>query len=250
MQKFLFAAILCAMTGMPSAAICWWDNGHMQIAAFAYYRLQPAVRVKVDELIKLNPQYPSWTAGWQPNRTSLYAFVRAATWADDIKGMELGYTDMGDKVENPEASRNIGYTDVLRHGYWHFKDIGFSTDETPVEEPDAVNAATQLKTLIAGLSPSSGLPDDIRSYDLVWLLHLIGDVHQSLHAAARFSQAHRKGDQGGNLVEVIPASGQKMKLHAYWDSQLGSYSTPQGAVMDALISNDTRLPEPNATEAS
>lgn len=135
MRKFLFVGTLCAIAAAPSVALSWWDNGHMQVAAFAYYRLKPAVRVKVDELIKLNPQYASWTAGWSPNRASFYAFVRASTWADDIKGPELGHTDIGDKAENPEAARNIGYADVLKHGYWHFKDIGFSTDGTPVTEP-------------------------------------------------------------------------------------------------------------------
>jgi S1/P1 Nuclease len=29
------------------------------------------------------------------------------------------------------------------------------------------------------------ISDDIRSYDLAWLLHLVGDVHQPLHATAQ-----------------------------------------------------------------
>lgn len=37
------------------------------------------------------------------------------TWADDIKGSELGRTDAGDKPTQPEAVRNIGYYDPLMH---------------------------------------------------------------------------------------------------------------------------------------
>ena len=36
--------------------------------------------------------------------------------------------------------------------------------------------------------------DDVKSYDMVWLLHLVGDVHQPLHATSRFSAASPQGD--------------------------------------------------------
>jgi hypothetical protein len=199
-------------------------------------------------LIKLNPDYANWVAGYPAGKVAQYAFVRAAIWADDIKKPADGYTD--DKATGPKANQNIGYYDNQMHKYWHFKDICFSTDGTPIEEGDSVNALTQIKMLTSGLSPSSGLPDDVRSYDLVWLLHLVGDAHQPLHATARFSHDLPHGDQGGNKVMVMPASGETIALHAYWDRLLGSYSTPEGAIMDALVSKDTKLPEPDVTLAA
>jgi hypothetical protein len=48
---------------------------------------------------------------------------------------------------------------------------------------------------------------------------------------------------------VVPATGEKIALHAYWDRLLGSYSTPEGAIQDALISDDTKLPDPDPTLA-
>jgi hypothetical protein len=250
MPKWLLFGVLCCAGLSPACALAWWDEGHMQVAAVAYDRLTPPVRAKVDALIKLNPQYESWVAGWPAAKVAQYAFVRAATWADDIKVPTLGYTDAGDSATKPEADRNIGYYDTLMHKYWHFKDIGFSIDGTPLEDADPVNAATQIKLLTAGLSPSSGLPDGVRSYDLVWLLHLVGDAHQPLHATTRFSRDHVHGDQGGNLSEVIPATGETITLHAYWDRLLGGSSTAEGAIADALISKGTALPEPDATLAS
>jgi hypothetical protein len=136
------------------------------------------------------------------------------------------------------------------HKYWHFEDLPFSTDGTTVEAPDPVNAQTAIKTLAAGLSSSSGLSDDVRSYDLVWLIHLVGDAHQPLHASARFSHDRIHGDQGGNLVKVVPANGRTTSLHAYWDGLLGSYATPEGAIMDAMTDSDMKLPSANATLAA
>jgi hypothetical protein len=66
-------------------ALAWWDEGHMQIAYVAYKRLNPTTRDRADVLLKLNPDYANWTAGAPAGQEKLYAFVHAATWADDIK---------------------------------------------------------------------------------------------------------------------------------------------------------------------
>jgi hypothetical protein len=215
-----------------SPALAWWDGGHMQIAFVAYKRLEDPVKTKVDALLRLNPDYPKWTAGiTNPDTAKLYAFVHAATWADDIKSKEYNYTQ--DKADSPTAGQNIGYTDKNQHGYWHFKDINWSPDGTPLPQPDPVDLVTQLTKMIATLPPGSGASDDIRSYDLVWMLHLVGDAHQPLHGSGRYTRQIPDGDSGGNAEQVIPATGQAMALHAYWDSIFGGYVSPFGAVFDA-----------------
>ena len=92
-----------------------------------------------------------------------------------------------------------------------------------------------------------GATDDVRSYDLVWLLHLVGDVHQPLHSTAvfarPFSLKHQlgkdadTGDRGGNEIQVNPASGEVINFHAYWDGIFGGYSTVSGAIFDGFISS-------------
>lgn len=249
-KPMLALAMASALLSAPTAAYAWWDEGHMQIAAVAYDRLSPDIRLKADALIRLNPEYDRWVAGVPDSLKAQYAFVKAATWADDIKGQIVGYSSAGDSAKDANAARNIGYYDHLSHAYWHFKDIGFSTDGTPIEDGDPVNALSQILVLRKGLSSTSGLPDDVRSYDLVWLLHLVGDAHQPLHATARFSHDWPHGDQGGNLSEIVNAMGVKMKLHAYWDGLFGGYSTPYGAIFDGLINPDTKLPEPDPVLAA
>jgi hypothetical protein len=78
--------------------------------------------------------------------------------------------------------------------------------------PDIV---TQLKLMIAALPASSDASDDVRSYDLVWMLHLVGDAHQPLHTVGRFTKPIPNGDAGGNAESVIPATGETIVLHAY-----------------------------------
>jgi hypothetical protein len=215
-----------------SRALAWWDGGHMQIAYIAYKHLDQPVKDKVDVLLRLNPDYPKWTAGTiDPKTAKLYAFVHAATWADDIKTREYNYTR--DKVDSPTAGQNIGYADKNQHPYWHFKDVHFSPDGTPMPDPDPVDLVTQLNVMIAALPASSGASDDVRSYDLVWILHLVGDAHQPLHGIGRFTRQIPNGDAGGNAEQVIPANGKSTALHAYWDSIFGGYVSPYGAIFDA-----------------
>ena len=244
---YLSATVFCLST---TSAFAWWDEGHMQVAAIAYERLTPSVREKVDALIKLNPEYQKWVASYPADRTAQYAFVRAAVWADDIKKSDSGFANDGEESKGKtEAARNIGYHDHLMHKYWHYMDIGFSYDGTTIEPADPVNAVSQIKLLMTGLSTASGLPDSVRSYDLVWLIHLVGDAHQPLHATARFSSTYPHGDQGGNKEKVKPSTGIVTKLHSYWDGLLGSYSTPDGAIWDALTDPTLKLPDPDETLA-
>jgi hypothetical protein len=108
------AALLTLFLAFPfNQALAWWDEGHMQIAYVAYQRLNAPVKDKVDALLKLNGDYALWTAGAPDEATAkMYAFVHAATWADDIKA-KSGY--VSDNANGPDAGYNIGYVDKNRH---------------------------------------------------------------------------------------------------------------------------------------
>src|SRR5579871_1281824 len=103
----------------------------------------------------------------------------------------------------------------------------------------------QTALLVAALPESSGASDDVRSYDLVWLIHLIGDLHQPLHAISRYTLQIPNGDAGGNAESVIPATGAPIALHLYWDGLFGGYSSPAGAISDATASGGLANVTPN-----
>lgn len=241
----LTLAVFAILIGLMSPAMAWWDMGHMEVAAIAYGRLKPATKTKVDALIKLHPAYGMWTKGLQglpDDEIAQQAFVRAATWADDIKG-ELNcktlhtpdcYKSAGDDVGNADAGQNIGTSDHLAHAYWHFYDIPFSPDGTPTVSSPPVNALSEIKLLTTALTDTSAT-DDLKCYDLVWLLHLVGDAHQPLHAVGRFTKLIDKGDRGGNDEMVNVGEIAPITLHAFWDSLLGDSASPSAAIAAASL---------------
>lgn len=232
-KRFLASMLAAtAIIASASSAFAWWDEGHMQVADVAYGHLTAQARDQVDVLLRLNTDYPKWIANAPDEATAKkWAFVHAATWADDIKTKPYGYKR--DDVSSPTAGQNIGYSDHNQHDYWHFKDISFSPDGTPLAPASTVDAVTQLKLMIAALPATSGASDDVRSYDLVWMTHLVGDLHQPLHAVTRLTHEIPGGDRGGNSEFIVPATGETVKLHAYWDAIFGGYSSAFGAVFDA-----------------
>jgi hypothetical protein len=248
MKAFIGLPILgLALSATQATA---WDNfGHMEVAALAWAQLTPKVQSRVAELLNLNPEHSNWIQGVAAQQRGQIAFVMAATWPDFIKRDPSYRSDGPEGGDRPpataEASQNKGYVDHFRHKYWHFVDEPFSPDQTPIQQPATPNAETQIAAFRATLSAEGG-SDDVKSYDLVWLLHLVGDVHQPLHAASRFIQGEPNGDAGGNRVKIHCGSGcDATELHAFWDDVLGTSDDPNEAITAAA-----QLPAPDARAAS
>jgi len=235
--------LLAVLLSLSSQAFAWGNKGHEVVAYIAYQHLDDATRQEVDDLIALNPCYSEWktaVASLPSDQQSVGIFMLAATWPDRIKNIphEPAYdcqpghkfiVDAGVGADGkssadippdtPEASQNIGYGDTRRHQYWHFIDTPFSNDGTAVEPAYTPNALTELEALCKALGTDEG--DDIKSYDLVWVEHLTGDLHQPLHDTERFTSGHPYGDEGGNLVLICTTPNCTSELHGYWDDLPG-----------------------------
>ncbi|HVU52096.1 MAG TPA: S1/P1 nuclease [Polyangia bacterium] len=245
-RRWVWPAFVLALLALPSAARAWDDFGHMEVAAVAYPLLTAKTKAKVATLLALNPRYANWIVGAKAADRPRAAFMRAATWADSIKS-DPGYGGT-DPQTGPAAGQNIGYADHLKHAYWHFVDQPFSPDGTALVPAPAPNAATQIPLLRAALA-DAGASDDVRSYDLVWLLHLVGDVHQPLHCVSRFDHADPTGDRGGNDVKITGNAqppvcddprycpfGPPAELHAFMDDIEGSgYATAPAVAAAAAL---------------
>jgi hypothetical protein len=252
-MKITSAVMAAGFTLACGPALAWNGFGHMEVAAVAWDKLTPTARGEAAALLRLNPQYVTWTRGVRARQRGHIAFVMAATWPDFIKSAS-GYQSDGPQGGNApppgrKASRNIGYADKLMHKYWHFIDEPFSPDDTKLQAPSSPNAQTQIAAFRAKVSTWGGATKtapSIRSYDVAWLLHLVGDIHQPLHATSRFTKAHPDGDQGGNLVTIHCGDGcRDDELHAFWDDVLGTSTHPRDAIKAA-----SALPEPDAAAAS
>ncbi len=82
------------------------------------------------------------------------------------------------------------------------------------------NVETQIVRFRATLASSKAGPG-LKSYDLSWLIHLVGDVHQPLHATSRFTADLPHGDVGGNKVALCSPLPCRDELHAFWDDAIG-----------------------------
>jgi hypothetical protein len=219
-SKTCIAVVLFLVISTQSAN-AWFDGGHMTVAYIAYKNLSPETRLRVDALLQLNPMYSTWTQDVSADQKGLVAFMHAATWPDCIKSSNCspGYTsDGGDNPPgNATDTQNIGYNDHLMHKYWHFDDVPYSAG-APGKPPKHPNALSEIQLLSKAIR--TGESDDIKSYDVVWLEHLVGDVHQPLHSTSRFTKNHPNGDAGGNDVAFCEKPCRD-ELHAYWDGLLG-----------------------------
>jgi S1/P1 Nuclease len=178
-----WAAVLFAASSAPSLA--WAPQGHRTVGAIADALLTPQARAAVAEILADdrdkfdNPSH----------RTTLEA---VSVWADEIRG-----------------------TSAARPA-WHYDDIPVCGSEPKSRYcPDGQCNTEQLKRLVVVLADNRAAPRE-RDEALKWVVHLVGDIHQPLHAADN-------DDHGGNRVAValegVRTRGRE-NLHRVWDNDL------------------------------
>lgn len=242
-MRISWALMMIGLTLCPTQAFAWNARGHMTVAGIAWNRMTPQAQRRAIQLLRRNPDYAAWVDGFPEPERDRIAFMEAATWADDLRdrvcSQQPGPTCIRDEGYTPadaEADQNIGYRDRRLRRYWHFKDLPYVIAGGHGEPPFRVNAETQIVAFSRSLA-ESGLDDEAKSYNLTWLLHLVGDVHQPLHATARFTTDHPEGDAGGNGViachqppaECVTTGRRANRLHSLWDNALGTNKSPRAA---------------------
>ncbi len=206
----LFRFVIAVLTlALPAAA--WNFSGHWIVAEIAYERLTPQARARVDELIRRHPDFQLFMGASpaEPVAVSQYAFVRAASWPDQILSDSRFYDPA--RADSQPTPLLPGFPDMLRHPTWHYYDIPISGDGTPVLQQQPPHLMTELPRLLSELATVSPMQ---AAYDLPWIEHLVGDSHQPLHATSRYLKSQPKGDAGGNFVFVQGGP----TLHSLWDN--------------------------------
>ena len=191
-------------------ACAWGPEGHRTIGAIADRLLTPEARAQVLQILADDRD----KFGNPSGRTTLEA---VSVWADEVRGSS---------ADRPA---------------WHYDDIPICGTEAKARYcPDGQCNSEQLKRLTAVLGDSRS-PARERDEALKWIVHLLGDIHQPLHAA-------NNADLGGNRVAValegIHTRGRDT-LHKAWDNDL---------VQLVLHTRDHQRPppdiEPLASEAA
>ncbi|HEX7174442.1 MAG TPA: S1/P1 nuclease [Pyrinomonadaceae bacterium] len=210
MKRAWRVLILCAALFVPQAQVlAWHETGHMLAAQIAYLRLSPAAKAEVDRLLVAPADRRPLIhlcAGYYTRDTceKIYDPVTIAVWMDDFRGDSL--TDSYDN--------------------WHYINYRPIFDGTPERAnvgPLPINVLDRLNWCINTLRTGTG--SDKRDAEVLgFLYHLVGDVHQPLHAATRYSAKNPDGDAGGNFFTMQPPAGSKHKnLHSFWDNGAGLF---------------------------
>jgi nuclease S1 len=206
--------LLPALFALSAPAFAWGPEGHRVVGDIAARYLSPRTQAQVSQLLKGDR-----LADGQPSGRRTLAEV--ANWADEIKDFDWG----------------------RRRGPWHYDDASLcGTAEYARYCRGGRCASAQLARQIEVLGDSRARLR-ARNEALKWIVHLIGDIHQPLHAANR-------ADRGGNQVQVSffgerdnPPYG-TLNLHAIWDVHMLAKLTAdrggEGAFVSAPIADGDR----------
>jgi hypothetical protein len=182
-RTLLMLAVPLSLAALPASA--WGPQGHRTVGAIADRLLTPASHAAVAQLLAHDLD----KFGNPSGRSTLES---VSMWADEIRG-------------TPQSRPR-----------WHYDDLPVCG---AVAEPlrcrdDECNSA-QLHRL-AGVLADGRASARERDEALKWIVHLVGDIHQPLHAADN-------SDHGGNDVQVALSGVRtrgRVSLHGAWDSEL------------------------------
>jgi hypothetical protein len=205
--RLLTVALLILVARQSASA--WHDTGHMIVAQVAYLKLSPAAKARVDKLL-VTPQgrrpLIHLCAGYYTPATceKIYDPVTIAVWMDDFRG---------DSINDD-------------YDLWHYINHKPFFDGVPERGgvgPEPVNVLDRINWSINSLRKGTGR-DKSDAEVLGFLYHLVGDVHQPLHATTRYTAAQKDGDAGGNGFPVkMPEEARIRNLHSFWDAAAGIF---------------------------
>jgi hypothetical protein len=198
--------------GQNATALAWDDVGHKITAYIAWQQMTPEVRERVIKILlaasedsQLATFYMPYGSRSEESRKRDF-FMIAATWPDIIRDRNFD-------------TRYKKY----HHSNWHYSDTFWMDKNGRVEILKAPEeGGLALEKIIEFMKlESSAAKDSEKALGIAWLEHLIGDLHQPLHASARVTATEPKGDQGANLFLLTPVGTPRDKqenLHWFWDS--------------------------------
>lgn len=229
---------LLLTASLPAAA--WNAAGHRLTVQLAWPEMAPATRSALTRLLAAHPDHARWQARAgkdRPAADGLVAMLAASTWPDDIR-RDRRFHDDDKATTTPRATALPGFPDMARHRRWHYADHrladGTRTGRGELDRrlPELLRTLGDTKAALA-----------VRSHALPWVIHLVADAHQPLHAASRHDEDNR-GDGGGNALWVETPQHprlREMSLHAYWDDLPGP-PWLRGKALDAAAAALRALP--------
>ncbi|HEU4559090.1 MAG TPA: S1/P1 nuclease [Longimicrobium sp.] len=206
-------AALAALVMGATPAYAWDDFGHRLVARIAWNNMTPQARARAIAILRAAPLETGLRDGFTgtlSTQRQIDLFVSAASWADVVR-------------DTANALRMEKYHHPYRHyvdTFWR-QDTDFGTIQAVNRRPegDLLRDAPRLQRWLTTGSAEQ------RALGLAWMLHLVGDIHQPLHASGRVTPQDPWGDAGGNdfrLEITNPQTQSRRSLHSLWDGIMTS----------------------------
>lgn len=234
-SRLLPALLALALHAPP--AVAWNAAGHRLSALIAWQQLDGPTREKVSGLLARHPDYTLWEDRTVSDSHQMTIFVEASTWADEIR-----YDSRFHDADGETTRLLPGFPDMQRHRDWHY--VNRPLTGSPATSAIPGQLAQRLEVLASELG-NPRIRVQQRAYALVWLIHLVGDVHQPLHVVSRYD-ASGQGDQGGNRLLINNPQNPRSpltNLHAYWD-ELPAPPSLRGERLEALAATISAMHPP------
>jgi hypothetical protein len=232
--------LLCGVA-LPGRALAWHASGHMQIALVAYDALDASTQRRLVALLRQHPRFQADFVANMPAELKSEAerarwiFAFAATWPDVARSQPEYHHGSWHWVNYPLTLKDDGKLTSCKQARQEFpesvrrvhtllaeraaKDPAGKPPPPapPADDPAKDSLVDALPRMRAKLHDAKA-PAAERALALSWVLHLVGDAHQPLHAVALFTKRlFDTGDRGGNEI----SAGERGSLHALWDGVLG-----------------------------
>ena len=167
----------------------------MIIAEIAARQLRHETAAKVEALVVLLDR--------SFNEDQPYNIITAGAWMDDMR-----------------RAPNYSW------GPWHYINLPCESGPGLPVEPEPPHALWALDHAVGILRSGTAAPND-RAEALAQVMHIVGDIHQPLHASDR-------ADCGGNGVLLAPFGAHNHSpktLHSFWDASY-RFDAQAGAVVE------------------
>lgn len=199
-RHLLFAVpVFCTFFTYSGNIFAWGEDGHSAIGMLAMTQLQADARSELASIVNLHDEQ---------------ALAEACNWPDVIR-----------ETEEWEFTSPFHYINIPRGDFEYLQSRDCADGR----------CATQAIKRYARELADHRLDKEQRWQAFAFVCHMVGDLHQPLHAG--FAD-----DRGGNNFDIV-VRGEQMNLHGFWDHELTDQYAGDRQLLVGLLGKYRPVPE-------
>lgn len=217
----IFVAIIAVLAAAADPAAAWNNQGHMATGAIAYdalAALDPATAAAIEALMAQHPdkaRFDKALTGLTGVARRRRLFEQMARWPDDIRKTDY---------DHPEWH----YGAKVISGWTLFGAITVGSAE-----------AEFARNMAVARDRNASAAD--RAVALCWIFHIVGDMHEPLHAGHAQNWTFPLTDRLGTIAWVRTATAvPPITMHEYWDGAV-DFPGDETAAAGRVSAEITRL---------